>query len=217
MPTSDVLWAWSMALTFLGRVLLDVPDSDLLHQVREERLLEDWPLPLDSSETEQGLSLMAAGLADRDLAGQSAIARDFSDLFICTDHPVAIWESVWTGREHLLFEEPEVDVRKAYGANGLAIAGADRMPADHLGLELAFVGCLLGRAAQAAERGNGPEARRLTEEVRVFLGRHLGRFAHDCLQEIERRVATDYYRGAARLCRATLGSLGALLEAAATA
>jgi TorA maturation chaperone TorD len=206
-----------MACAFFSRLFLDGPDPGFLRRLREERLLEDWPLPIDTPEARQGLSLMAAFIAGLDPVRQASAACDFSELFVCSEHPVALWESVWTSRERLLFEQPAVEVRRTYAASGLEIAGAGRVPDDHLGLELAFLGCLLGRAAQAAKQGDEPESRRLAEEVRTFLGLHPGRWAGDCLREIERRAATDYFRGASRLCRATLDSLAGLLEAVVAA
>ncbi len=202
-----------MALTFLGRVLLDAPDSDLLHQVRESDC-RGLALPLDSSETEQGLSLMAAGLADRDLA---ETVRDRAGFFrsLHLHRPPGGDLGIGLDRPGHCCSKSRRSPSAKPTRERARIAGADRMP----GIISAWSWLLSAACSVAPPRrgaGKRTEARRLTEEVRVSSADTSATLPTTAC----RRSSAERHGllpGCSQLCRATLGSLGALLEAAPTA
>ncbi|NMC48261.1 MAG: hypothetical protein GYA47_02355 [Desulfovibrio sp.] len=200
--TTDMLRGASLACRFFSRVFHEAPGKDVLSALREQDLLSSWPLPGESPQARLGLDLLARSLEKET---PSLIREDFTALFIGPVNPLRQWESTWTTEERLLFGEPTLAVRECYARLGMAVSGT--VPEDHIALELEFLGELLQRAAQARENGEPAMAAAWMEEAETFFAGHLGRFAGSFLLELGRRAATDFYRGAALLFRATLDTL----------
>ncbi|WP_243547036.1 TorD/DmsD family molecular chaperone [Pseudodesulfovibrio tunisiensis] len=212
MQSSENLLGASVACAFLGRVLREAPDADLLEEIRREDLLADWPLPV-TGELRHSLGSLKNWLESLDEVALEQVRVDHADLFVAPNRAVPMWESVWTTRERLLFGDPTFEVRDAYARHGLTAPLLNNEPDDHLGLELAFMAHLLVGAAQAQVNDDPDTAEAMLADARAFLSDHLGRWAGVCLEEIEARAGTDYYRAVAELCRATVDSLPALLAA----
>jgi TorA maturation chaperone TorD len=200
--TADILRGASLACRFFSRVFHEAPGTDFLSSLREQGLLCAWPLSGEGPHARLGLDLLAKSLEEET---PSLIKEDFTALFIGPVNPLRQWESTWTTEERLLFGAPTQAVRECYARLGMAVSGT--VPEDHIALELEFLGELLERAAQAQENGDAATADAWTEEAETFFAGHLGRFAGSFLLELGRRAATDFYRGAALLFRATLDTL----------
>jgi putative dimethyl sulfoxide reductase chaperone len=122
---------------------------------------------------------------------------------------------VWTTRERLLYADCTDDVRRAFAEIGFTAPNPDHEPADHLANELAFLSTLLARTAAALDQGDEATAKRMFETAGAFFDNHPARWAPLCLGEVARRADTDFYRGAARLCAATLTALQGVLSGVA--
>jgi len=84
--------------------------------------------------------------------GREKILEDYALLFGGPGQLLAPpWESVYRTKEKLLFGEPEAAVRHFYRSFGLSSV-ATAQPADHVALELAFLGRLSGLAMDDPER-----------------------------------------------------------------
>ena len=53
--------------------------------------------------------------------------------------PAPLWESVYLGKEHLLFEEVTLAVRECYHHYGLSFIREGNEPDDHIVIELEFL------------------------------------------------------------------------------
>ena len=207
--TDDLLIAYSVACAFFGRVLRPGLDIDLLRRCAQERVFEAWPLPGPENGDPPGLALVAGALAGLDQEGLARIEEDNTALFIGPENPVPMWESVWTTQDRLLFESCTSEVQHAFAEFGFEIPDPVREPSDHLAYELAFIATLLARTCEYMQAGNRDEAHRHLVAATSFLGAHLSRWAGDCLRVVAGRASTDFYRGVAGLCAATLESLKA--------
>lgn len=203
---ADMLLRASLACRFFGRVFQEAPDDGLLQALKEQALFAAWPLPGRDRDAREGLRLLRSSLEGE--AG-AAVREDFTALFIGPEDPLLQWESTWTTKERLLFGEPTGAVRAFYARHGLEASGPE--PEDHVALEFAFLGDLLERAEAAGEGGDARAAADLLAEAGAFYAEHLAQWAGAFLQELERRAATAFYRGAALLCRASLGALDTVL------
>jgi TorA maturation chaperone TorD len=212
LPSEDLLKGASLACRFFGLLFHHEPSDALLHGLNSHALLEDWPLPVPDQDGAEGLALLRGFLKQR-IGDASALARrEYTALFIGPERPLGQWESVWTSEDKLLFDESSMAVRAFYARHGVAAPGPD--PEDHIALELLFLGELLDGTSLASEAGEVAESERLKQEARLFFERHLGRWAGMFLDELESRAVTDFYRGAAKLCRASLKMLGCGLDVA---
>jgi TorA maturation chaperone TorD len=166
-----------------------------------------WPLYGEGADARAALETVRGVFADLSEAALADIELDNTALFIGPENPVPMWESVWTTNDRLLFADCTEDVRQAFAQAGLEAPNAGREPADHLAFELAFLAVLLARAGQILEAGDQLEAQRNFETAAAFFNGHPGRWARECLAEIGRLAATDFYRGTAMLCVDTLTGL----------
>lgn len=205
-PRTDLLQGLSLACRFLGMLFTVSPEPAFLEDLHRQGLLEAWPLP-ETADAGQGLALMKGFLS---LPGREAKAgRDYTELFIGPDQPLMQWESVWTTRDKLLFDEPTMAVRAFYARHGVAAPGPEAD--DHIALELTFLGELLERAVLAADKEQEDETEGLVQEAAAFHAEHLSRWAASFVRQMRDRAATDFYRGAALLCRATLEHMETVL------
>ena len=115
----------------------------------------------------------------------------------------APWESVYTNKERAVFQMETVSVKNWYLRFDLALASEYNEPADHIGLEFAFLADLAARTIEASEIRDGAEVQRLIAAQRGFLAQHVlpwvPRWANDVLMH----ARTDLYRGLAWLARGT--------------
>ena len=203
----DLLIAYSAACAFFARVLRPGLDADLLRQCARNRAFESWPLPGAGIDKPAGLGVVAAALAD---LGEDQLARVEEDntlLFIGPHEPVPMWESVWTTKDRLLFDDCTSAVEAAFAEFGFTIPNPANEPSDHLSFELAFLAALLARAGENIAAGDRVEARRHLVAAGVFFDDHLAKWAAECLRTITERAATEFYRGIGSLCADTLASL----------
>jgi TorA maturation chaperone TorD len=217
MSTIDTLSACTLACGFFSRALLAEPTQDFLETLGKDDLFAEWPLPADSDDTAKGLETLRAFFAVSGPEAMHAVSRDHTELFIGPTDPVPVWESVWTTRERLLFDEPTFEVRRIFAAYGLEAPDNAHQPDDHIGLEFAFVAHLLTLALRAADDGAPQTMRDHIASARAFIADHLGVWGPKCLDQIAEKAATNYYRGIAQLGRGTLAQLDGILAGVETA
>jgi len=197
-----------LALGFLNKVFYERPDDAFLKIIVAEELFSDWPLTGDHPSTRQGLSIMRQFASDYDAASFTSLNRDYARLFVGPDHLLAPpWESVYLGREHLLFEEETYAVREFYARFGLQTPSLNVEPDDHFALELAFVAHCCTLALEALERGDDEALDRVLTAGHEFLSEHLLRWAPAFLERVIERSQSDFYRGAAYLARGCLAGV----------
>ena len=103
--------------------------------------------------------------------------------------PAPPWGSVYTDHDCVIFGESTLALRAWMRARGIQRLGDERTPEDHIGLMLALLSFL------AAER---------PELVDEYLRDHLLTWAPHYLEGLAEAADHPFYRGLARLTRATL-------------
>lgn len=205
----EAFTAFSLAYGFLSKAFYEPPTTELLHALVDDDLFADWPLPPSDEDTRHGLQLLQDYSHAWSELTEPDLEWDYTRLFIGPGHVLAPpWESVYLSREHLLFDQPTLEVRRLYAEYGLQAPRLNAEPDDHLGLELAFLVHLCSLGLAALHQGENPAA--LIEAQHRFLGEHLLRWAPQCLELVIDNANTDYYRGIAYLTR------GCLAQAAVT-
>lgn len=155
---------------------------------------EDWPF-VDTEEAREALELLRQGLAKG--ADDEDLVWEYRRLFVGPGRlPAPPWGSVYTDHETVIFGESTLALRAWMRAAGIQRESDERTPEDHIGLMLALL------AYVAAER---PE---LLDE---YASQHLLTWAPHYLEQLEQAAEHPFYRGLARLTRASLtGMQGAL-------
>ena len=148
-----------------------------------------WPFAGDEVAAVEGaLAAMKEGLAAG--ADHDDVVWEYRRLFVGPGHlPAPPWGSVYTDRECVVFGESTLALRAWMRACGIQRLGDERTPEDHIGLMLALLSFL------AAER---------PELVDEYLRDHLLTWAPHYLEGLAEAADHSFYRGLARLTRATM-------------
>lgn len=207
---ASTFMAHIVAYRFLNKVFYQLPDESFIDTLVAEDLFSEWPLP-ENEQTQIGLALMKS-FTDKWSNDQLAdLRRDYSRLFSGPDRLLAPpWESVYLSREHLLFEEETMAVRRFYNRFDVQAPNLNKEPDDHVALELAFMAHLCTLGLSAIDEGNIKTLETNLQAQRDFLSEHLLRWGPLFCQRVTERAETDYFCGVGHLA---LGSLHTIANA----
>ncbi|HLC17465.1 MAG TPA: molecular chaperone TorD family protein [Thermodesulfobacteriota bacterium] len=126
------------------------------------------------------------------------LAEEYTALFLLPGG-VLPYESVRLKGQ--LCQEPEWEVRKLYNDCGLVVNEQRKIFADHIGVELGFMGFLTGKEHAGWESGSVEEAHKWRRLQSEFFNAHLGGWAFNFLDDVERVSCHGFYREAAVLTK----------------
>lgn len=201
-----------MALNLFARLFLEAPDQDFLSRIGEARVFDQWPLPCPDREAADALQFLRTALKPRGGSRASETDGEYNTLFISPDKAIPLWESVWTTKDRLLFDGPMLDVRAQYTRYGLTSPNPDHEPDDHIGLELSFLGGVMGCAAESLENGDAEAARTHADVADAFLQQHLFAWAPRFLAAVAERGEAPIYGAVSLLCGAVLDHAANVLK-----
>lgn len=193
---------YAVALEVLAKLLTQVPDQKTLKAITKEQMTAHWPVPLEDEQGQRGLALLQQFFLDDTEDLHKKLRRDFFSLFEMSPPRCYIHESVWLGKDKLLYDKQTFAVRTWYAKYGLQAHASDKGPDDHLGLELSFVAYLLNQCESKPE-----ERIELQSDIRRFMDEHLMRWAPQCLAKITEQAETSFYQGLGLLVASTLKQL----------
>ena len=163
--------------TLLHKVFGREPDAEMLEILTSEATAEAFSLL--SEEEGDVMSKVPAFLAEvkNDASKADFIERvreEYNRLFVGPVKLVAPpWESVYRGKEAMLFQESTLEVRQAYRKYGLKTASEHRVADDSLALELDFMRHLAVRAQEALAAGDDAAVKEALTGSADFLREHL--------------------------------------------
>ena len=137
-------------------------------------------------------------IGQTDASETEELATEFARLFrgvSPSESPDPPYESLY--RDGSIYGPSTTRVRNAYREAGLDISEEEsREPADHIGIELQFLGEL-----RATEGENGAPVR---EHQRTFIEEHVGSWIEDLRDAVEEADAGPFYRAVLRLTEGVL-------------
>lgn len=196
------------ALTLVARLLIAPPDVALLTALRDEPSGE---FPLATRPGARGalakITVEARAVSTDDLqALVEVLDGEFERLFRGPGHVLATpFESVYMSEEHLVFQPPTAHVRSWFAHHGLEWSRKGAEPEDHIGLELEFLGHLIGNAFES----ENPRA--VLVEARRFAVEHPFRFVWDFQSRFQATARSAFYQGTCSYLAVTLAALEDLL------
>ncbi len=138
------------------------------------------------------------------------LAVEHARLFVGPERvPAPPYESVWTDTDPMsgrpVIHGPSTDsVEAAYAEQGVGIAEDYHDLPDHVATEAEFVCYLCEREAEAWRQGLPEDAKALRAAQQQFLTAHLGRFAGEFCDAVDRAAPGDCYGAFVGLLRAHL-------------
>ena len=189
----------------LSQLYLNAPGDELREAMYSAEMLHDWPLT--DPDSVQGVRTLLSSRPE----SQEELKRDHLYLFVGAGRALAQpYESVRTSEEGLVFEEETFAVRAAYAKFGLRAPNFNREPDDHIGLEIAFLSALAGRAAE--QLAAGEDAQEIRTAMRDFLVDHLDRFAGGVVEDVRKHAKTALYKSVAEFTLGFIVSVSAFVE-----
>jgi TorA maturation chaperone TorD len=208
-----LLTACQLAYGFLARAFYEEPESTFIGSLFGEAMFADWPLDPTARLSQAGLYLLCGFGKGWEEGKLTDLKWDYRQLFVGPGPLQAYpWESVYLGKDHILFDEQTIAVRQLYRRFGLQASRQQREPEDHIGLELAFMTHLCSQGLAAIERKDQATLADLLKTQHDFLRDHLLRWAPAFAQAVIQHANTDYYRGVAYLLLGTLGTAARLFD-----
>lgn len=212
---ADALVEQGRGYGLLSRLFVREVTPELLEELRAAK----YPAATGNDRLDRGYRELCRYLAGSWERTRGELAVDYFRTFIGNTQDVEQvafpYESVYTSPDHLLMQDARDEVLAAYRAASVMVSedvNTTNDPEDHVGFELAFLGLLGNRAADALRAGNEDGAAALLEAKRDFLQGHLLNWVPAFAGDVARIAQTGFYRALADLLVGTLETDAALLD-----
>jgi putative dimethyl sulfoxide reductase chaperone len=128
------------------------------------------------------------------------LAVEYAGLFlgVGTKH-VYLVESVYLGKEHLLYEAPYHEVLEAYRSLGFTKEKDFPEPEDHVAVEFEFMSNLCNWTSQTIQKRDATTALAYLNLQNEFLRDHILRWIPDLCNKLDEAATTDFYKMLAHL------------------
>ncbi|WPC67593.1 molecular chaperone TorD family protein [Rhodoferax ferrireducens] len=183
----------------LRRLFLTGPSPDLLEAiVAVDRVSLSLPSHLDHDfETMQAV---VGENIERLPSWDESLLVEFTRLMVGPgETPVVPYGSFYLSPTRNLMTEETMGVRTMYLDAGMAVQNLNRIPDDHLGIELEFLYCLTQKVAEET----GEARARLLEHRERFLRDHYSKWVPEFAVALERAATELFFRTIASLLRST--------------
>ena len=200
----EVYSSFAVCLEFLSRAFLREPEEKALQRLVDEDLFSEWPLP-GREDMSEGLRCMQKFSSEWESGQLPHLRENFTHLFIGLERTLAPpFSSVYLGKEGILFDEETLKVRDFYTRFGLELGGKNRVPDDHIGIELHFLSTMCRETASAIGTRNNNLRQNFETGIKSFLSDHLLLWIDPLVQNILENTENNYFRGIAFLTKGTV-------------
>ena len=142
------------------------------------------------------LKIFAEQLNTNADAALDRVRSEYTRLFMGpTKLPAPPWESVYTTKERLLFQESTLKVRQCYLKYNFLPANYRSEPDDHLALELDFMANLSHLAQDAFQNDKPDEALNILKDQQAFLKEHLLLWVPQFVSDLHTATSHPLYLG----------------------
>ncbi len=186
---------------------LEVDEPFLEWLLKLQPVIADLALNSESEEFKEGSRLLSKFVGavksnyEKDKhAFLQGLAAEYASLFLNVGlKPVHLAESVYLGKDHLLYEEPYFDVVRIYQIYGFKKRASFREPEDHISVELEFMAHLCDLAVLSIEQGKEDYAVGYLKNQKEFLETHLAKWTPELAKKLRWASKNDLYLAIADL------------------
>ena len=213
----EILFSEQLVLSLLGKLWYEYPEYEYFGKLVAEEVFFEMPFAETRSEVQEGMRLLQNWIMqNRDGLTEEKfdeIQSDYTRLFIGPGKVLAPpWESVYFNDTRTIFDERTLEVREWYRRFGVELIHVRKEPDNHLGLELAFLAHLAGKALLALENSGHDDAKVFIEAQHEFASEHVFSWVGAFFDLVESKAHTDFYRGISLVTKGVLLELSDLLS-----
>ena len=129
-----------------------------------------------------------------DQAFVEELRSDHSRLFLAPgDFYVRLWESAYTGKEGMVFQESTLDVRAFYHDAGFKLQVEKRFPDDHIAAMMDYMGRMAQRSYDAFADGDDDTVRTTLATQVLFAEKHLLTWVDDFAAKVRKNSEQGVY------------------------
>ncbi len=180
---------------------LEIDEAYLEWMVLLEPTINELASHIDNEDFEKGADRLAAFVhsVKQDYEKDKGkflqdLAVEYASLFLNVGpKPVYLAESVYLGKDHLLYEEPYFDVVRIYGLYEFKKRSSFKEPEDHIAIELEFMAHLCDLACLSLDQENKEYAAGYMENQIEFLDLHLSKWVPKLVEKLRWASKNDFY------------------------
>lgn len=191
--------------SLLRLVFWQAPTRELLDRLASSNALTE------NSDTDRGLNMMRQAVIDNQNRLETYVeelAIEFTRLFIGPRHAPAIpYASFYMSERSQFMSEITIDVRRIYLDAGMAVRELNRIPDDHIAIELEFMAWLADYIDHALQQANQTEETRLRQILNTFIHKHVLTWMPVFAASIIQNSVEIFYKGAAQALAGILNEI----------
>ncbi len=204
----NVLKAYNLLLYFAGSMIMNEPTEECIVDFWTSGKLKELPITSSNPRFILAASALRESCYDKSMCRQK-IADDFFRLFELKGVPLApAYASLYLARNGIT-AEPDESVGNFYRTYGWTIGFTDRIPEDHLGIELLFLTRLVEKYLLLDD---DPCRLEMKKEIRRFIDQHLLTWVPSWNKDIQEHSMTHCYKGIGTLIHASIEDLHGILS-----
>lgn len=209
----DIFKTRSWLYQFLGKGFYNIPTLDRLNIIADNNIFEKLVKIGDESKGTEILAEFFKQCPFKDDEYIDKIKDEHYRLFMGPGHvPCPPWESVYVGKERIIFDKNTLTVRQFYRNWDVSVERLNKEPDDHIGFELQFIGILSQKTIRALEKSDMVSAQSCVDAQKGFLESHLLCWAGDFCKKVLENTQEPLYKGLAEFTREFLDTDDEILE-----
>jgi TorA maturation chaperone TorD len=205
----NLLKAYNMMLYFAGTMLMYEPNHECIRDFWNEGILKTLPVSSSNPRFMKAASQLRYSISNEDSAFLM-MKEDYIALFDGRSGSHAPpYESVYRSKDHLMFDLQTYEVRDFYRSYGWESKFKNKIPDDHLSIELLFLTILIEKYLELDDHVCHIE---MKNEIIRYINQHLLSWIPKWNEHIQQHASTLGYKGVGTLIHACVEDMSDLLE-----
>ena len=205
----NILKAYNMLLYFGGTMIMWDPSNECIHDFWTQGMIKSLPVSSHNPRFIKAASQLRSSIND-EASRHDRMKDDYLSLFTGTGTPLAPpYESVYKYKHHHLQGKQHDEVRVFYRSYGWESRFKNKLPDDHLGIELLFLTLMIEKYL---EMDDDVSRREMRSEIRRFINTHLLSWVPQWNDDIQKSSSTMSYKGIGTLIHACIEDLYSIME-----
>ena len=205
----NILKAYNMLLYFAGTMLMYEPNHECIRDFWNEGILKTLPVSSNNPRFVKAASQLRNSISNDD-GTFLMMKEDYISLFNGSGSSFAPpYESVYRSKDNLMFDIQTTEVRDFYRSYGWESNFKNKIPDDHLGIELLFLTLMIEKYLDLDDKVCHVE---MKSEIIRFIDQHILSWVPLWNEHIQTYANTLSYKGIGTLIHACVEDMSDILE-----